>query len=160
MFFNLGNCFFLFLCFSQQNEWFFQFFFLEGGEVSFVYKACLRVLQGRRPPSVQSPRARLQQQRQSGSPSKPVQPEKVVVSSQKTSGLRAFQDLDVRMEDAKPDGGVVAGDTFQQVAKDAEEATAPFQYAFRTRAGTECVPHIMQTLTDLDPRTTILSVDG
>ena len=72
----------------------------------------------------------------------------------------------------KPDGGVrgiVVGDTFrrvvartiaQQVAEAAEEATAPFQYALRTRAGTECVSHIMQSLTDLDPRTTILSVDG
>ena len=71
----------------------------------------------------------------------------------------------------KPDGGVrgiVVGDTFrqvvartiaQQVAEAAEEATAPFQYALRTRAGTECVSHI-RSLTDLDPRTTILSVDG
>ena len=48
----------------------------------------------------------------------------------------------------------------QQVAEAAEEATAPFQYPLRTRAGTECVSHIMQSLTDLDPRNTILSVDG
>ena len=47
-----------------------------------------------------------------------------------------------------------------QVAEAAEEATAPFQDALRTRAGTECVSHIMQSLTDLDPRTTILSADG
>ena len=57
----------------------------------------------------------------------------------------------------KPDGGVrgiVVGDTFrrivartmaQQVAEAAEAATAPFQYALRTHAGTECVSHIMQT---------------
>ena len=55
---------------------------------------------------------------------------------------------------------VVARTMAQQVAEAAEEATAPFQYALRTRAGTECVSHIMQSLTDLDPRTTILSVDG
>ena len=48
----------------------------------------------------------------------------------------------------------------QQVAEAAEEATAQFQCALKTRAGTECVPHVMQTLTDLDRRTTILSVDG
>ena len=66
----------------------------------------------------------------------------------------------------KPVGGVrgiVVGDTFrrivartmaQQVAEAAEAATAPFQHALRTRAGTECVSHVMQTLTDLDPRTT------
>ena len=44
--------------------------------------------------------------------------------------------------------------------KAVEEATAPFQHALKTRAGTECVSHILQTLTDLDARTTILSVDG
>ena len=55
---------------------------------------------------------------------------------------------------------VVARTMAQQVAEAAEEATAPFQYALQTRAGTECVSHIMQSLTDLDPRTTILSVDG
>ena len=47
----------------------------------------------------------------------------------------------------------------QQVAEVAEAATAPFQHAFCTRAGTECVSHVMD-LIDLDPRTTVLSVDG
>ena len=55
---------------------------------------------------------------------------------------------------------VVARTMAQQVAEAAEEAAAPFQYGLRTRAGTECVSHIMQSLTDLDPRTTVLSVDG
>ena len=57
----------------------------------------------------------------------------------------------------KPDGGVrviVVGDVMRrlvartmakQVAKKAEEATAPFQYALTTKAGCECV-----TITDLD----------
>ena len=48
----------------------------------------------------------------------------------------------------------------KQCSKSAEAATAPFQYAFQTRAGSECVSHVLQTLTDLDPRATILSVDG
>ena len=30
----------------------------------------------------------------------------------------------------------------------------------RTRAGCECEAHVLQTLTDLDPNATILSIDG
>ena len=72
----------------------------------------------------------------------------------------------------KPDGGVrgiVVGDVLrrlvartiaQQIADQVEAATAPFQYALKTRAGSECVAHILQHLTDLDPRATIVSVDG
>ena len=72
----------------------------------------------------------------------------------------------------KPDGGVrgiVVGDVFrrltartmaQQFSKFAEGATHPFQYALSTRAGTECVTHIVQALTSENPETTILSVDG
>ena len=72
----------------------------------------------------------------------------------------------------KPSGGVrgiVVGDTFrrlvartmaQQVSEAVEVATSPFQYALRTRAGCECVSHVLQTLTDLDEHATILSVDG
>ena len=40
-------------------------------------------------------------------------------------------------------------------------ATSHFQHALSTRAGTECVTHdVLQTLTYLDERATILSVDG
>ena len=72
----------------------------------------------------------------------------------------------------KPGGGIrgiVVGDVFrrvlartiaQQVSKTVEEATAPFQHALKTRARTECVSHFLQTLTDLDGRARILSVDG
>ena len=72
----------------------------------------------------------------------------------------------------KPDGGVrgivvsdvlrrlVARTIAKQYAEAAEKATAPFQYALRTRAGCECVAHVLQTLTDLDPNATILSIDG
>ena len=72
----------------------------------------------------------------------------------------------------KPNGGVrgivvrdivrrLVGRTMaQQFSKRVEVATSPFQYALSTRAGTECVIHVLQTLTDLDERATILSVDG
>ena len=73
---------------------------------------------------------------------------------------------------SKPDGGVreiVVGDILRrlvartiakQVSKQAEAATAPFQYALSTKAGCECVAHILQTLTDLDPEATVMSIDG
>ena len=69
---------------------------------------------------------------------------------------------------SKPDGGVrgiVVGNIFRrlvartiakQVAEKVEAATAPFQHALSTKAGCECVAHILQTLTDLDPETTIV----
>ena len=72
----------------------------------------------------------------------------------------------------KPDGGVrgiVAGDVIrrlvartmaQQMAETVERATAPHQYALSTRAGCECVAHVLQGLTELDPETTVTSLDG
>ena len=72
----------------------------------------------------------------------------------------------------KPDcgiRGIVVGDVLRrlvartisrQVSKKAEAATAPFQYAHSTKAGCECVAHILQTLTDVDERATIVSIDG
>ena len=72
----------------------------------------------------------------------------------------------------KPDGGVrgiVVGDVFRrlvartlakQFAEQAQVATHPFQYALSTRAGTECVAHVVQTLTSQDRSATILSIDG
>ena len=73
---------------------------------------------------------------------------------------------------SKPDGGVrgiVVGDILRrmvartlakQISKKVEEATAPFQYALSTKAGCECVAHILQSLTDLSPDVTITSIDG
>ena len=49
---------------------------------------------------------------------------------------------------------------FQQIGDAVERATSPFQHALETRAGCECVSHMFQKLLDLDPRATILSVDG
>ena len=73
---------------------------------------------------------------------------------------------------AKPDGGVrgiVVGDVFrrivartiaQQIGDQVEKATAPYQFALKTRAGCECVSHTLRTLAEMDEATTILSVDG
>ena len=41
-----------------------------------------------------------------------------------------------------------------------EKATAPFECALTTRTGVECVAHVIQTLTDLDDKVTVLSVKG
>ena len=72
----------------------------------------------------------------------------------------------------KPDGGVrgiVTGDVLrrvvsrtiaQQIMPAVERFTSPFQFALRTRAGTECVAHMLQALTVSDPHTTVLSIDG
>ena len=72
----------------------------------------------------------------------------------------------------KHDGGVrgiVAGDLFRrlvsrtiakQLAKEVEAATAPFQYALSTRAGCECVAHMIQGLCEMNPSATITSIDG
>ena len=73
---------------------------------------------------------------------------------------------------SKPDGGVrgiVVGDILRrlvartiakQVSKQAEAATAPFQYALSTKVGCECVAHILQTSTDIVPEATVMSIDG
>ena len=37
---------------------------------------------------------------------------------------------------------------------------SPFQYGLNTRAGTDCVGHIIRTITDSDPESTLLAIDG
>ena len=65
--------------------------------------------------------------------------------------------------------GIIAGDIVrrlvartiaQQLESAVEIATAPFQYVLSTRVGSECAAQVLQTLTDVDPSATILSVDG
>ena len=65
----------------------------------------------------------------------------------------------------KPHGvvrGIVAGEVLrrlvartmaQQYAVRVETATSPNQYALSTRAGTKCVTHTVQAVTDLNART-------
>ena len=48
----------------------------------------------------------------------------------------------------------------KQFAKDFESECAPFQFALSTRAGTDCVGHLLRAATDVNPNATVLSVDG
>ena len=73
---------------------------------------------------------------------------------------------------SKPDGGVrgiVAGDVVrrlvartmsQQLSPAVERATSPCQSPMTTRAGCECVAHVLQVLTEIDPQVTVTSIDG
>ena len=54
----------------------------------------------------------------------------------------------------------VARTIAQQCAKIFEEACMPNQYALSTRAGTDCVARVVRLLTELDPKKTLLSIDG
>ena len=78
-----------------------------------------------------------------------------------------------RMTDLRKDGGgvrgIVVGEVIrrltartiaQQLVPAVEACTAPFQYALSTRAGCECIVHVLQTLTELDPEATVTSIDG
>ena len=65
--------------------------------------------------------------------------------------------------------GIVAGEVIrrvtartiaQQLGPAVEVSTAPFQYALSTRAGCECIVHVLQTLTELNPEATVTSIDG
>ena len=72
----------------------------------------------------------------------------------------------------KPDGGVrgiatgcslrrlVARTLAKQFCKVFEAECSPFQYTLSTRAGTDCVGHMLRAATDANPTATILSVDG
>ena len=44
----------------------------------------------------------------------------------------------------------------KQVSKRVESATAPFQCTLKMKAKYECVAHVLQALTDLDPVATII----
>ena len=65
--------------------------------------------------------------------------------------------------------GIVVGDFFrqlvartlaQQLGPAVELHTSPFQFALSTKSECECVAHVAQAMTDMDPNTTLLSVDG
>ena len=65
--------------------------------------------------------------------------------------------------------GIVAGDVVrrlvsrtiaQQLSATVETATAPHQCALSTKAGTECIAHVLQSLTELHPEATVTSIDG
>ena len=48
----------------------------------------------------------------------------------------------------------------QQLAPAVERATALFQYALTTRAGCECIGHVLHSETDASPDSTVFSIDG
>ena len=64
--------------------------------------------------------------------------------------------------------GIVVGDVLRRVARtmaqqlgpQVEAATAPHQYALSTRAGSECVANFIQGLCELNPNSTVMSIDG
>ena len=80
-----------------------------------------------------------------------------------------LQGLPTRSRD-QPDGGIsslatsihrlIASTIAWQISEQVEEATALHQYALQTKSGCECVSHMVQMLTELNPRQTMVSVDG
>ena len=65
----------------------------------------------------------------------------------------------------KKDGGGVRGGESQrtiaqQLGPAVEMCTSPFQCALSTRAGCECIVHVLQSLTELDPLAIVTSIDG
>ena len=73
---------------------------------------------------------------------------------------------------SKPNGGVrgiATGEVLRRLASRVlarqyaeifDAATRPFQYALRTRAGTDCLAAILRTAAELDESATIVSLDG
>ena len=55
---------------------------------------------------------------------------------------------------------LIARTIAQQISKQVEEATAPHQNALQTKLGCECVSLLVQMLTQLNPRQTVVPVDG
>ena len=66
----------------------------------------------------------------------------------------------------KPNGGVrgiATGDVFRRLvsrALELDEATRPFQFALQTRAGTDSLAAMLRAVVELDPRATVVSLDG
>ena len=55
---------------------------------------------------------------------------------------------------------LVARTMSQQLGPATMAATAPHQFALSTRAGCECVAHMLQGVTELNPGVTVTSIDG
>ena len=55
---------------------------------------------------------------------------------------------------------LVARTVAQQLGPAVEAATSPFQCALSTRAGCECISHVLQALSELDTDATVTSIDG
>ena len=55
---------------------------------------------------------------------------------------------------------LVARTMAQQLGPQVEAATAPFQHAFSTRAGSLCVAHVIQGLCEVNLEASVISIDG
>ena len=55
---------------------------------------------------------------------------------------------------------LVAKTLARQFSRQVEAACAPFQFALSTRAGVDCVGHVVRATTDADCEATLLSIDG
>ena len=55
---------------------------------------------------------------------------------------------------------IVARTLARQFMREVEKTCVPFQFALSTRAGIDCVGQAVRGATDLDPRMTVLSIDG
>ena len=56
--------------------------------------------------------------------------------------------------------GLVAKTLASQFEKPVEAVCAPYQFAFSTPAGTDCVEHAIMAFTDADPQCTVLFIGG
>ena len=58
--------------------------------------------------------------------------------------------------------GIIVDDILRRLVApyDADCGAALFQYTLSTKAGCECVAHVLQSLTDLSPEVTVTSMDG
>ena len=61
---------------------------------------------------------------------------------------------------AKPDGGVRGIVAVYVIRRLVANMMAQHEYALRTKAGCECVAHVLQGLTEINPLTSVTSVDG
>jgi len=85
------------------------------------------------------------------------------------SALRLRRMTALRKDDSAKMRGIVAGAVLRRVSTRAVvmqfgeglmAATEPFQFALQTHAGTEALAHLCRYLTDADPDTVVVSLDG
>ena len=90
------------------------------------------------------------------------------VPEEVAAGLRLGRMTALRKDNGKV-RGIVAGSVLRRLASKAVvmqygkalmAATAPYQFALQTRAGTEALAHLLRYLTDADEDTVVVSLDG
>ena len=90
------------------------------------------------------------------------------VPEEVAAGVRLGRMTALRKDNGKV-RGIVAGSVLRRLASKAVvmqygqalmAATAPYQFALQTRAGTEALAHLLRYLTDADEDTVVVSLDG